>query len=290
MRRLRYSIVAVLAALTFLFNLERLDLGEVNAIDISSFVYVIAFLMVSAGVAFRLVPSDGRWVGAVAAFWTAMYLLGKLLVFHDRPFWGGIHTYLTVTELAILMAVFLISQRLISGLREFEKAVATLTLKEVSREVRSVNDAREDIQDRILLSRRHHRPLSVLVFGVDRGACAGALHRIVEEVQRRMANRFVVATLANAIVRSVRRTDLPLEQGHDGRFVVLCPETDASGAATAARLVQRAVRSELGVEMNVGIAVFPGDALTFEELLRHAEVQLRKGEPGEQLAVSTSRV
>jgi predicted membrane protein len=86
MHRFRHSIVAILAALTLLFNVERLDLGEVNAVDISSFVYALAFLMVSGGLTLALPPPGRRWLGAIAGFWLAAYLFGKLFLFHDRPF------------------------------------------------------------------------------------------------------------------------------------------------------------------------------------------------------------
>jgi hypothetical protein len=290
MHEFRRSIVAVITALTFLFNIERLDIGsEVNAIDISSFVYVLAFLMVGGGLVLAIVPSSRGWRGATAGFWLAAYLAGKLFLFHDHPFWGGIHTYLTVTELALLAAVFVLTTRVAGGLREFEQAVATLTLTEVSRKVRPVEDAHDEIRDRLLLSRRHHHPMSVLVFGVGEAAFAGARHRIIAEVQRAMANRFVVARLANAIVRSVRRTDLPLEQARDGRFVVLCPQTDAAGAEITVRHVQKAVRAELGLDLNAGVATFPADALTFDELLRHAEAQIRGAEPVPALALDAGR-
>jgi hypothetical protein len=289
MHRFRRSMVVVIAALTFLFNVERLDIGEVNLIDISSFVYVLAFLIVAGGLTVTVTPAGRGWLGAIAGFWLAAYLVGKLFLFHDRPFWGGIHTYLTVTELALLAGIFVLTTRLADGLREFEQAVAMLTLTEVSRKVRPVEDAHDEIRDLLLLSRRHHHPMSVLVFGVGQAAFAGARHRIVAEVQRAMANRFVVARLANAILRSVRRTDLPLEQARDGRFVVLCPETDTAGAEITVRHVQKAVRAELGLDVNAGMATFPADALTFEELLRHAEAQIRGVEHGTALALDASR-
>jgi hypothetical protein len=290
MHRFRLSVVAVIAALTFLFNVERLDIGnEVNAVDISSFVYVLAFLIVSGGLTLTVAPTSRGWSAAIGGLWLAAYVVGKLSLFHDRPFWGGIHTYLTLTELGLLTGVFLLTRRLADGLHEFEQAVATLTLTEVSRKVRSVEDSHDDIRDRMLLSRRHHHPMSVLVFGVGQDAFAGARHRIIAEVQRAMANRFVVARLANAIVRSIRRTDLPLEQGRDGRFVVLCPQTDAAGAEKAVRHVQKAVRADLGLDLNAGAATFPDDAVTFHELLRRAEAQVRAADPAAPLALDASR-
>jgi GGDEF domain-containing protein len=289
MKRLRWSFAAVIVTLTFLFNVERLDLDDTNTINLSSFVYVLGFLVVATAVVVRVRPAKGSWAGAVAAAWVGLYLVGKLVLFPDRPFWGGIHSYLTLTELTIVVSLSLLANTLVARLREFEDAVATLTLTDVSRKVRALDEAHDEIQDRLLLSRRHQRPLSVVVFGLDSGATRVVLPRVVEEVQRGMANRYVVNSLAAVMVRNLRRTDLPLERGRDGRFIVLCPETDASGAALAARHVQKAVRSALGVDMDFGIAAFPADALTFAELLGRAEGQLRAAAPVEPLAVSEGR-
>jgi GGDEF domain-containing protein len=286
MRRLRYAFAAVVVTLTLLFNVERLDFDDTNTVNLSSFVYVLAFLVVMTPILFRVHWVKGDWSALLAGFWGAVYLAVKLFVYHDRPSWGGAHTYLTITELTVILVLSLLSSRLVARLREFEDAVATLTLTDVSRKVRSLDEAQTEIQDRMLLSRRHQRPLSVLVFGLDRTATGVVLHRVVEEVQRGMANRYVVNSLANVMVRNLRRTDLPLERGRDGRFVVLCPETDAAGAVLAARHVQRAVRSELGVDIDFGIAGFPTDALTFDELLGHAQGQLDRAEPLAPLTVS----
>jgi GGDEF domain-containing protein len=289
MKHLRYSILAVLVAVAFVFNVERLDLDEESVINISSFVYVLGFLVVTTPVLLRRVPVTGGWAYGIGVFWTAVYLASKIFVFRSHPAWGGVHTYVTVTELALVLVLSLLASILVKGLREFEEAVATLTLTEVSRKVKSVEQAHDDIQDRILLSRRHNRPLSVLVLGLDRAASAGAIQGIVEEIQRGMTHRYVVSTLANALVNAVRRTDLPLEQGEDGRFVVVCPETDAAGAEVAAHHVQKSLLSQLGVRMKVGIAAFPEDAFTFDELLRHAEQQLESPQPLKPLATSPSR-
>ncbi len=289
MKRLRYAFAAVLVTLTFLFNVERLDLDDTDTINLSSFVYVLGFLVVATAVLVRVPPAKGRRAWAVAAAWAAVYLVCKLVLFADRPFWGGMHTYLSLIELAMIVLLAQQANALVTRLQEFEDAVATLTLTDVSRKVRALDEAHDEIQDKLLLSRRHQRPLSVVVFGLDRDATRVVLHRVVEEVQRGMANRYVVNSLAAVMVRNLRRTDLPLERGRDGRFIILCPETDASGAELAARHVQKAVRSELGVEIDFGIAAFPADALTFAELLGRAEGQLHAAAPVEPLAVSEGR-
>lgn len=274
MKRLRYSLAALIGGLTFLFNVERLDLGETNVVDISSFVYVLGFLAAASALLFAFPFWTRKRSGLLVAFWMGIYLVAKL-IFDNHAMWGGIHTYITITEIAILAGLLILVARLAEGLHEFEDAVATLTLTEASRRVRPVSEAEHEIQDRILLSRRHQRPMSVVLLGADPEAHPRQTHRLVEEVQRGMANRYMVATLANVILGNLRRTDLPLEQGRNGRFVVVCPETDAAGARAVAHNVARAVKTALGVKLDYGVASFPGDAVTFDELMHRAEHDIR---------------
>src|SRR3990172_458456 len=279
MKRLRYSLAALIGGLTFLFNVERLDLGEVNIIDISSFVSLLGFLSAVSAILFAFPLWKGSRSGAVVVFWIVVYLVNKQFIFDDRPLWGGIHTYITITEVAMLSVLLGILHQLTQGLHEFEAAVATLTLTGVNRKVRALVDAETEIQDRMLLSRRHKRPMSVVVFEADPEGYAIRTHRVVEEVQRGMANRYMIATLANVVLANLRRTDLPLEQGANGRFVVVCPETDAGGARAVARNVERAVKAALGVDLDYGVASFPDNAVTFDELMCHAERDIRDDQP-----------
>lgn len=94
-----------------------------------------------------------------------------------------------------------------------------------------------------------------------------------------------VATLLRAAVRSY---DTVVRQGGD-EFLILCPETDARGAARIAADVQAALRDldagPIPVSTGIGIATSPADGTTPEALLQRADERLLadKRQPGAAL-------
>jgi len=59
----------------------------------------------------------------------------------------------------------------------------------------------------------------------------------------------------------------------------LCPETNAASSEILRQRIQTAVKSSLGVSLTIGVASFPDDALTFEELLHKASAKLLPANP-----------
>jgi len=267
------SIIALIAGLTLFFNIERLDFGQVNIIDISSFVYVIGFLAVLSIIT---IPPLGRAPLTVSlAGWIGAYLLCKFLVFNRYPLFGGIHTYLSVAEVALLFMLIWLAHNLGRNLHDFEEAVKNITFSDVSRQIRNLDAAAEDIQLEFTRSRRHQRPLSVIVVQTQPESIRAILHRAVEEVQRKMMTRYVVTSLARVIGSQLRRMDLVLDQREQGRYIILSPETDAVNATVVVKRIQAAAIEELGVSVSCSVAAFPEDALTLEELVHRAELNLQ---------------
>ncbi len=65
------------------------------------------------------------------------------------------------------------------------------------------------------------------------------------------------------------------DQQDQGRFIILSPESDVGGATALAERIRVAAEQQLGVAVTYGIASFPQDALTFEELVAYAETNSR---------------
>ena len=96
MNHFRWLLVQLLVMLSLFFNIERFDFGQNNLIDIHSFVYVIGTVAVVATI---LLPLFARLaVSWVILFWFVVFVLFKLLSLSERSIWGGVYTYLTLTE------------------------------------------------------------------------------------------------------------------------------------------------------------------------------------------------
>lgn len=274
MKHLRQITIAVLIGLTLLFNIERLDFGRENIIDIDSFVYVLGFL---AALSIVILPVFWRSHAVTTiAFWIGIYFLGKLLIFNHRPLLGGLYTYLSITEVTLLSISTWLAHTLARAIRDFEKAVENITFRPVNRRVRRLKDATEDIQVEMFRSRHNHHPLSVVIIEPKPESIQTTLHRAVQEVQQTMLRSYVMNSMAQTISKYLRRTDLILEERDQGRFIVLCPETNAQELRLLVEYIQTIAKKKLGTTVTCGIATFPEEALTFEELVQRATSQLRQ--------------
>jgi hypothetical protein len=145
--------------LALFFNIERLDFGRQNIIDIDSFAYVLGVIAVIATLSIPIF-----WHSHVAVpllFWIGLYLLNKL-VFFERPLLGGVYTYLSITEVTFLILTIWLAYRLGRAIGDFEDAVESITLNSKSSRVRQLDDATENIQAEMFRSRHNHHPLGVV--------------------------------------------------------------------------------------------------------------------------------
>lgn len=280
MKHLRQSLFALLVHLAVFYNIERLDFGQQSIINIPSFVYVLGLL---ALISIMSVPVLSHWhVSAGLTLWLGIYIVCRLLVFNERPLLGGIHTYLTITELAALYLLIVLSHNVARDLRDFEEAVKNITFADVSRRVRNLEDASEEIQTELIRSRRHHYPLAVMIVEPDAKSIVAVLHRTIQEVQQAMMARYVITSMARVISKQLRRTDMVLDQHERGRFIIVSPDTSASSSDLLAQRIKSAAAEQLGVTVSCGVASFPDGALTFEELVHLAETNLNT--PSESLS------
>ncbi len=274
MRHLKTSIVYLILGLTILFNIKRLNFEE-GKIDILPLFYALGFAVALIIILFPLFRRINLFISLI--LWNALGLLLKAAFFaEESPVFGDINTYLTITELSLLSIIVVLAHQLARNLSEFEEAVENMTLATVGRQLRELDEAAEDIQTELIRSRRHHHPLSVIIVEPEAGSVQAAVHRSVLEVQRAMMSRYVVVSLGRAISGELRRTDTILQQSGRDRFIVFCPETSAPDALVMINRIKTVAEEKIGVRVACGIGAFPEDALTFEELVRQAELQVKQ--------------
>lgn len=277
MRHFRVLLIAALLGLTLFFNIERLDFGEENIVDIDSTVYVLGLLAIISVITFQ-VPRYLK-MGWVLTMWAGIYLLVKVWLHYfgdGRPIIGGFYTYLSITELAFLLIVLWLFYKLAAALRDFELAVENITLSDQNGRIHQFDKANQEIQVEMFRSRHNHHPLSVIIVQPEAGDVEMALHRAVQEVQQAMMRNYVLNNMAQLVSNYLRRTDLVMEQRGKGRFLVLCPETTTEDAQLLMEYVQTITSQRLGINVACGAATFPIEAFTFEELLKTAEEHLAK--------------
>jgi GGDEF domain-containing protein len=281
-------------ALTVFFNIEkvseRFTSGAVEqaGINFQTFVYVLGLLAVLAVLSIPLLWRAG--VALALAVWLAIYLIAKLVLnrFDLLTIIGGNHAYLTFTELGMVAILIWRAHSVARLLHDFEEAVRNITFADVSRRVKKLEEAEDDIQVELIRSRRHHHPLTVMVVEPERESIQVALNRTVEEVQKAMMSRYVTTSLARVVSSQLRRTDLVIDQRDKNRFIIVSPDTTAANSTMLADRIQAAAAVQLGVLVSCGVASFPDEALTFEELVQQAKTNLRSPAEINRAVVFTS--
>ncbi len=116
---------------------------------------------------------------------------------------------------------------------------------------------------------RYGSPFAILFMDVDN----------FKDINDRLGHLYgdrVLKAIGEAIQSSLRGSDMAARYGGD-EFTVILPETQVEGAVRVAERVRSRVEAlgrKLGVEpltLSIGIAVFPLDGITSEELVRRAD-------------------
>lgn len=273
MTSLRKSIIFMLIHLTIVFNLERFDTNAQNVIDLQTFVYVLVIAIIVLTIALKPLQYISIYTSALG--WLVVYGVLKLTLFATRPILGEPYTYLTITEMGLTLITVFLTYDLSRTLRDFEEVIDKVTVPRLGQRVLRMHEAGEEIKTEFIRSRRHNRPLSVLLVSVNTTVPTFNLEKTVREIQRNMLMRYVASSISKILSKEARRTDLIVEKDDERGFVMLCPETTAEGTFTLAERIQQAASEQLGVQVEYGIASFPDEALTFEELLRRAQENLK---------------
>ncbi len=287
MINLRRSVILLILALVVFFNIEKVSqrLSLVAApssnapvaeplVNIDTFVYILGALAVAS---ILVVPS--LWhsnLSLAVAIWLAAYAVLKLW-FNNWEVYeivGGTNAYLTFTEIGMLVILMWRAYDVARRMHDFEEAVSNITFANLSRRIKKLDEAQDDIQTELIRSRRHHHPLTVMVVEPEVESIQVALNRTVQEVQRAMMSRYVTTSLARVISQQLRRTDLVVDQREKNRFIIVSPDTTAVNSAILADRIQAAAAVQLGVLVSCGVASFPDQALTFEELVQQAKSSL----------------
>ncbi|MCS7182869.1 MAG: EAL domain-containing protein [Thermoanaerobaculum sp.] len=138
---------------------------------------------------------------------------------------------------------------------------------------------RERAEQLLALARRHKFPVALGYLDLDR-------FKEVNDALGHDAGDELLQAVALRLSRAARETDTVARLGGD-EFAILWPQTGHEGARVAARRVLDCfsqpfiLRQEvLSVEASLGIAVYPGDGASLDELMRAADVAMyrAKGE------------
>lgn len=276
MTSLRRSILFLIVYLSILFNIERLDLGQVNLINISTLVYVLSFLSCITILFFPWMSRQKP--GLLVGLWAALYLASRAALawyIPRSPMLGGVYTYLTIAELALVIVAVLFSIDVARNLMDFDDAVRIITFRGTSQRVQTMEQASDEIQREVLRSRRHLYPFSVIVLEPDTKTVSLMLNKAVQEIQKSMMTHYALSDIVRIVSNLVRRTDLIIDQAAEkNNIIIFSPDTDQNSAALLKSRILNSLSRQIDVQIQAAEATFPEDALTFDELVKIAQEKM----------------
>jgi len=218
---------------------------------------------------FRILSSYGN-----LAFWVIIYF--GLWFFVDKKAPPQINLQVTLIEVIFVSVAAVLSRDVAKSIHEMESTLDRLFFASFRGRTMSLDQASEEIENELVRSRRYQRSLTVLVIEPDSDSISQSLMPSTEEIKHNLANRYAMGKVSEVINATARRPDLIIKLDQPERFILVCPETSVSSSNMLIQRIRSAVESDLGITVSCGVASFPEDALTFEDLLQKANAKLVK--------------
>lgn len=173
--------------------------------------------------------------------------------------------------------------------RRFAEVVELVTRLEQQKEryrLQSIRDGLTDLYNHahfqnalaqeIARARRYRHPLSLFMIDIDD-------FKRYNDTFGHLAGDWALQDLATILRESCRQTDLIARYGGE-EFAVILPETAASGAMVVAERIRHAVETESQarlrfrrpITVSIGVAVYPWDGNSAQDLLARADERLYK--------------
>lgn len=264
MNELKKNFVLLVLYLLMIFTIQQLYYGDEPIFQFPShFYFLIVFVVFGCLFVPRL-----RWMSftTLMAFWAIMFFL--VVYFYTRI--NGYYNLqiLAIEFILIEVAVWISFQTNIQlGLAEsLMDNLASATYANRTIDLRAATD-RIDLE--LTRSRRHHRPLTVLVIEPEQVSIRDD-QEAYKLLRHDLLRHFVHARIGQIVTDRVRQTDLIMRDAN-GRFVILCAETSKESSNLLGERIETAIVESMGASVAWSVASFPEEALTFDELIQKAK-------------------
>ena len=276
MKNISTQLILLFIYVTAVFNLEELAIPNMPSIKLHKYMDVLILVMIVFSILFRIFSKLPRY--ANLAFWMIVYFL--------LWFWGvknpdpQANFELLLVEVFIVFVGVILVGDFVKKLIEMDDNLDNLILSSFSGRTLRMDEAAGDIKNELLRSRRYQHPMTVLVVKPEEDSIERRIEASAKEIQRGIARRYTLGKISEQLNLTARRPDIVVKHEDADKFIIICPETTAENSIMLAQRIKDAIGSSLGVKMRFGVATFPDDALTFEELLRKADAKQQQYDAG----------
>ena len=207
--------------------------------------------------------------------------ISKVSVYVPLLVWAGVYmVLLQVLDRSIIVLEFILlevgvwfAHQLALQIGHAESVMDALALSAFPNRAHDIDAENQRIKIELTRSRRYHRPLSLVLIELE-SEDEKMTREMLKNIQYDLLSRFSSARVGQIIDDRIRQTDLVLRD-HAGRFVILCPETDLESAYALVRRISQAIQERTSLKVVWGVAAFPDEALTFDDLLLKARERLK---------------
>jgi hypothetical protein len=281
MTNLKRSFFGAAIYLAVIFVLGQADYADRPIINFVNYFYVAVLVAMPLTLFF---PSISRVsVFVPLGFWAGVYLF-LLLTINRRLSTNSNEISIIVLEFILLEAGVWFAHQLALQISHAESIMDALALSAFPNRARDIESENQRIKIELTRSRRYNRPLSLVVMETE-SEDEKTTREMLKSVQQDLLSRFTSARVGQIIDDRIRQTDLVLRDPR-GRFIVLCPETDLPSATLLAKRISQAIQERTSMGVLWGVAAFPEEALTFDDLLHKARERLVHSVPSSNVSVS----
>ncbi|MEO8394817.1 MAG: sugar transferase [Chloroflexota bacterium] len=275
MARFRLLLVILVIWLSLLFNIERPNWFGLGSLDLPSIVYIVAGIVCMT---ILLLPDLGYLpVGLLVVAVLILYIPIRIITTTDDAAHDSI--YVIVSEFIVLTLTVIISRLVTFAVSNFEKAVENVIVRPENSRVLPPADGEEAISNELLRARRYERPVSLMIVR------ANELKKLEKSLTKQFAletafqQKYLQNKVAQVISSLIYRSDIVTTYQDD---LVLClPETADHDAKALAREISDMLKARLNLSAEIGLAVFPEDALITPLLIQKALNQVLTFEDSE---------
>jgi GGDEF domain-containing protein len=259
--------------LAIVFILGQTDYFGRPIINFAKYFYLAVMIGVPVTLFFPSVSRVSSYVPL--AVWAGIYAM--LVVYLDRGRTSTSNDFSVVAlEFVLLEIGIWFAHQLALQITNAESVMDELAIDTFPHRAQEMDEGHQRVKIEFTRSRRYHRPLAVLLLEVDPDF-QKRNGEVLRTIQHDLMNRLTSARIGQIIDDRVRQTDLVLRD-KKWCYVILCPETNRDGVLLLAGRISDAVKEKTGLPVMCGIAAFPEEALTFDDLLKRARELLTLGE------------
>jgi len=269
MRQLRFWAIFLILWLAFLFNTERViervseEIG-IHAVNIT-YSYTYVFVLITVILTLLLPRLQKIYLTILLIIFIISYFLLTLYYYRE-----GILTELprTITQVGAMILTALITIQLNHRVNQFEDVVKSISLNRVGQIPTPFLEEQGTMYNEVKRARRYERPVSLVAVKFDSRQLDVVYPKIIQEVQEAMLEQFTISSMAQIIRKNTQGFDTIALQ--DDYFLIVLPEITDEKALGKAKQLTDAIKDDIGLTVQTGIANYPENASTFDRLVELA--------------------